>query len=159
MKMYHTAFQILKHQMEAENAVQEAFVSIAKNYKKYACLSGSKVTGLCITAVKNKCIDAIRRQRHLSEENLEDLVLYNTDTDYEPETYVECREQREMVRRLLTRLPEVYCQVLVLKYYYDYNNQEIAKQLRISKKTAEVRLYRAKKKMRELLENEGYEGN
>ena len=33
MKMYHIAFGILKHRMEAENAVQEAFVSIAKNYK------------------------------------------------------------------------------------------------------------------------------
>ena len=33
MKMYHIAFGILKHRMEAENAVQEAFDSIAKNYK------------------------------------------------------------------------------------------------------------------------------
>lgn len=52
MKMYHIAFGILKHRMEAENAVQEAFVSIAKNYTRYKEVSESGMSAICIISVK-----------------------------------------------------------------------------------------------------------
>lgn len=156
MKMYHIAFGILKHRMEAENAVQEAFVSIAKNYTRYKEVSQSGMSAICITSVK-KCIDILRNQGHLSEENPEELILYNNNIDYEPELHMERREQQEYIRYILRKLPKTQYSVLVLKYYYDLSNHEIANQLGLELKTVEMRLYRAKKKMRELLEREGYE--
>jgi DNA-directed RNA polymerase specialized sigma24 family protein len=41
-----------------------------------------------------------------------------------------------------------------LKYFYDYSNKEIAKIMNVPVKTIEMRLYRAKIKIRELWENE-----
>ncbi len=158
MKMYHIAFGILKHRMEAENAVQEAFVSIAQNYKRYGGINAGGMTALCITIVKHKCMDILRRQGHLSAENVEELVLYNENVEYEPELQLQHREQQKIIKTILEKLPETLYAVLVLKYYYDCSNHEIAKQLGLKVKTVEMRLYRAKKKMRELLEHEGYEG-
>lgn len=33
--MYHVAFRILKHQMDAENAVHEAFLKLAEHFGRY----------------------------------------------------------------------------------------------------------------------------
>ena len=70
MQMYHVAFGILKSSTEAENAVQEAFFSIARNYRNYSGIRGRKLTALCITIVRNKCLDEIRRQEHFDGKDL-----------------------------------------------------------------------------------------
>lgn len=154
LRMYHAAFGILKNQADAENAVSEAFLSIAENEKKYSKISGSKIPGLCVTIVKHKSIDILRRQKHWSEEEVENLVLYQTDPDYEPERHLERKEQGELVQRLLSQMPETLKVVLELKYLYDYSDREIAKCLGISVKAVQMRVYRAKQKMKGLLENE-----
>lgn len=152
--MYHVAFKILKHQMDAENAVHEAFLSIAENYKKYSKLSCREMTGLCVTIVKHKSIDILRKAKHLSDEEVENLVLYNEINEYEPEAAVVQKEQKDKIVWMMRQLPETLRIVLDLKYFYNYSNREIAKMLKISNKTVEMRLYRAKIKMRELLEHE-----
>ena len=156
-QMYHVAFGILKSPAEAENAVQEAFFSIARNYRTYSGICGRKLTALCITIVRNKCIDEIRRQEHFDRKDPEELVLCSMDADIQPEAHMQRREQKELLQRVMSRLPEALYTVLVLKYYQEFSIREIAKQLELSEKTVEMRLYRAKKKMKELLEQEGYE--
>ena len=64
------------------------------------------------------------------------------------------KEEYERLHRIMAQLPEVLKVTLDLKYFYDYSNKEISKILNIPVKTVEMRLYRAKIKMRELLENE-----
>lgn len=152
--MYHVAFKMLGQQMDAENAVHETFLSIAEHYKKYSKLSCREMTGLCVTIVKHKSIDILRKARHLSDEEVEKLVLYNETKEYEPEVIVEQREEKQKLIRIMKQMPETLRIVLDLKYFYDYSNREIAKILEISNKTVEMRMYRAKIKMRELLEHE-----
>lgn len=154
LRMYHAAVGILKHQMDAENAVSEAFLSIAENYKKYSKIPEHKIPGLCMAVVKHKCIDILRRQRHWSEEDVENLILYQADSEYEPEKYLERKEQGELVQRLLSQMPETLKIVLELKYFYGYSDRETAKCLGISVKAVQMRVYRAKQKMKGLLENE-----
>ena len=50
-------------------------------------------------------------------------------------------------------LPEKLRLVLELKYFHEYNNSEIADILDLSRKNVEIRLYRAKKKIKEVLQN------
>lgn len=154
LRMYHIALSMLKGQSEAENAVHEAFLSIAERFQKYAKLSSGEMTGLCITIVKNKAIDQLRLQSRYSDIELENLVMYNCVSDYEPDRYVVDKEEYEQLRGVLEKLPEVLKVVLYLKYYYDYDNREISKALNIPLKTVEMRLYRGKKKLRELLGDE-----
>lgn len=85
---------------------------------------------------------------------MESLVSYQTDPDYEPEGHLERKEQKELVQKLLSEMPEALKVVLELKYFYDYSDRKIAKCLGISVKAAQMRVYRAKQKMKGLLENE-----
>lgn len=154
LRMYHIAFSILKQQADAEDAVHEAFLSIAKNFRKYSKLSCREMQGLCVTIVKNKTIDQLRYQKRFSDEELENLVLYNEYAEFDPEKNLHQKEESAKIRRIMEQLPEVLRMTVDLKYFYDYSNQEIAKILNVSVKTVEMRLYRAKMKMRELLKHE-----
>ena len=112
------------------------------------------MTGLCVTIVKNKAIDYIRRARHISGDEIENLVLYDENVVRSPEKMAERGEQELLVERLLQKLPELLKQTMVLKYYYEYNNHEIAKLMDVPVKTIEMRLYRGKLKMREIINEE-----
>ncbi len=97
LRMLRIALGILKHQMDAENAVNDAFVSIIENYKKYSRLSAEEMSSLCIAIARNICIDILRRKEHLSGKDIEELVLNLADEDSEPEHYVMRQEQGEIV--------------------------------------------------------------
>lgn len=152
--MYYIALGMLKNPVDAENAVHEAFLSIAERYKKYFKLSCREMTGLCVTIVKNKAIDQLRARKRYSDEEIENLIIPGTYRDYEPVSYIENKEEYQHLHKMMNNLPDVLRVVLDLKYFYNYSNKEISKILNIPVKAVETRLYRAKMKMRELLEYE-----
>ena len=154
LRMYHIALSILKNPASAEDAVHEAFFSIAKNFKIYSKLSCREMEGLCVTIVKNKTIDQFRYQKRFSDEVLENLVLYNEYAEFEPERHYQDKEECVKIHNILKKLPEILRMMVDLKYFYDYSNKEIAKIMNVPVKTIEMRLYRAKIKIRELWENE-----
>lgn len=151
LKMYHIALSFLKDPAEAENAVHEAFLALAENFQKYFQKCGREMTGLCVSIVKNKAIDSIRRAKHYSEADLEELVLYEEEAK-NPERVMEKSEDNDRILNALRKVPEVYRETLVLKYYYEFDNREIAKIQGTSKKTVEMRLYRGKIKLKEAMD-------
>lgn len=84
----------------------------------------------------------------------ENLILQSTYPEYEPASCIESKEEFNQLHRIMEQLPEVLKITLDLKYFYDYSNKEISKILNIPVKTVEMRLYRAKIRLKELLENE-----
>ncbi len=154
LKMYHIALSFLKQPTEAENAVHEAFLSLAENFQKYFQKCGREMTGLCVSIVKNKAIDSIRRAKHYSEADLNEIVLYEEEAENLEEA-MEKSEESDRILNALRKVPEVYREALVLKYYYEFDNKEIAKIQGVSKKTVEMRLYRGKIKLREFMDEEG----
>lgn len=151
LKMYHVALGMLGQPSEAENAVHEAFLALAERFEKYSHLSGREMTGFCVSIVKNKAIDMIRKAGHYSEAQLDDLILTDETVFANPEDAFAGGEQAGIVQRALRQISEVYRETLILKYYYGLDNKEIAKIQNVSKKTVEMRLYRGKQKLKEIL--------
>lgn len=152
--MYHVVLGMLKNQQDAENVVHDAFLVLVENYEKYMGLSDREMTGLCITLAKNKALDLLRKQKFLTDQELDEIVLYEKNVDLLPEEHAEQTETEDTVQKALKSLPEVFKQTLVLKYYYQLDNGEIARLLDTSKKVVEMRLYRGKEKLKEVLNGE-----
>lgn len=72
-----------------------------------------------------------------------------------PEEEAIGKEEAELVRRLLRELPAAHHDILVLRYYYRLSVKEAAGILGISGNAAQVRLHRAKEKLREIWSKEG----
>lgn len=152
--MYYVALKILCNPTEAENAVHEAFLSIAEHFEEYRIKPRKVLDSICVTIAKNKALDAFRQQKRLTEAELEEVLTVHPDMKHNPERVMERDDESRRIRRIMDRLPEILRIVLDLKYYCQYSNPEIARILDIPIKTVEMRLYRAKIKLRELMKNE-----
>ena len=133
--MYYVALKILKNKEEAEDAVHGAFVKLAEKYDTYRHLTSQEMkSGL--------------------QSDLEkvDYALHG-EKDQPLENVIQEEGEKELLEAMKI-LPEKLRLVLELRYFHEYSNGEIAKILDISKKNVEIRLYRAKKKMKEVLQYE-----
>ena len=132
-KMYGVVYGMLENRYDAENAVNEAFLSIIERKEYYRGLNDSQALGLCIIIAKNKAIDILRKKKHFTDADVLEYVV-ECEQAHNPEDVALIRERREEFRRLLGLLPEALSATLVLKYYYGYSNREISKILNVQKK-------------------------
>ncbi len=150
LKMYHVARSMGQNQTDAENAVHDSFLSLAENFTKYSHLLCSEMAGLCVSIVKNKVLDSIRRANRYSEAQLEDIILYDETPEHDAPHMAELQERAAFVHKAMGEISEILRETLTLKYYYQLSNKEIAGIQGVSVKTVEMRLFRGKKKFREV---------
>lgn len=63
---------------------------------------------------------------------------------------MEQKERAMFVQKALEGISEILRETLTLKYYYELSNKEIARIQGVTVKTVEVRLFRGRKKFREV---------
>ena len=73
-----------------------------------------------------------------------------------PESALLNGEARELLRAAVEQLPEDYRKVVVLRHYEEARIADIAARLRITPNAAKLRLLRAHRALRRLLEKHGY---
>ena len=131
----------VKDAATAEDAVQETFVKAYRNLKNFRGESGEK-TWLVRIAI-NVCRDM---QRTAWFQNLGRMV--NLDEVRIPQ---EMEVRSEVVDQIM-RLPKKLKEVVLLFYYEDMNQSEIAEALGVSVTTVHRRLNKAREALRLLLE-------
>jgi RNA polymerase sigma factor (sigma-70 family) len=143
--MYNVGFRITGREEDAEDALQEAFISAFRNLSSYR---GDAAFGAWLKRiVVNKAINVLKKRK---------LELISEDENWdvsEPEPAAEYKEglSIERVKKAIERLPEGYRAVLSLYLIEGYDHDEIASILHISVSTSKSQLNRAKNKLRELL--------
>lgn len=158
-RMYHAAYGILRQKEDAENAVHDAFLKLADKFRRYEQLSEREMGGLCITIARNTAINMLQKQKKsfpVQDNKIEALYCETREKGvFFPEEMAIEKEEAELIRRLLKELPAVHHDILVLRYYYGLSIKETARILGISGNAAQVRLHRAKEKLREICSKEG----
>ncbi|MGI5901571.1 MAG: RNA polymerase sigma factor [Desulfitobacteriia bacterium] len=157
--MYKIACEILKDEHLAQDAVQEAFIKIANILNKIDEKNCNKTRALFVILVRNLSIDIYRkrkRQQGLSIQELE-IDLIDTNVSDIEETLI----REESFARIAEKIKELhlpYADILTLKYFYYYSNSQISEMLKITPENTKIRLHRAKKAFKKLLqqEQEGY---
>lgn len=72
--MFHVARQILPNEQDAEDAVQEAFLAIAKNFSKISAVDSPKTKAFVVIVTESKAIDIARKNARQGQQvPLEDL--------------------------------------------------------------------------------------
>jgi len=145
--MFYVARQILKNEQDAEDAVQEAFFSIAKNIGKISDPDSTKTKSFVVIITERKAIDILRKRRDMESIELdEELSGYEVNYDGE-----------DLLVRFILELPARYREIIILKYYMGYDLKEIARILGIQLNNARQIDQRAKAKLRALCEENGYD--
>jgi RNA polymerase sigma-70 factor (ECF subfamily) len=148
--MYNTSLRIVNDSMEAEDVMQEAFLSAFEKINTY---SGTVSFGAWLKRiVVNRSLDVLGRRKAIFEElNGHDGIRDNSieDAEYREETETKVEE----VKAAIERLPEGYRVILSLYLIEGYDHDEIAEMLNISSSTSRSQLSRAKQKLVSELKN------
>lgn len=143
--MYNVGYRITGNEEDAEDVLQEAFVSAFKNLENYR---GDATFGAWLKRiVVNKSINVIKKRREnvVAQEDEFDVPVEEAETDYMPELSV------DKVRKCIEILPDGYRTVLSLYLLEGYDHEEIAGIMGITESTSKSQLNRAKGKLKELL--------
>jgi len=151
--MLHKAYGILRDNALAEDAVSEAFIRLYKNLNKIEDPDSGRSIAFAVTIVKNVSLTMLAK---LNRQILEPLEDYQAEDAFNLEHYILGEISAQEITRLVDTLKEDLKAVFLLSFAYHLSHKEIARILKISENNVAVRLYRAKKKLSELLIKEGY---
>ena len=154
------ARRILRNEEDANDAVQDAFLSAFKGISQF---KGQAQLGTWLhRIVVNAALARLRnRQRH-PEKSIEALLPHFGEDEHQidppvpwkatPELTVQSEETRELVQRCIGELPEIYRIVLLLRDIEGLATEETAKILDTSTAVVKTRLHRARQALRSLLD-------
>lgn len=145
--MYNVGYRIVNNTEEAEDVLQEAFVSAFKNLDHYR---GDSTFGSWLKRiVVNRAINYLKKKRleRLPEDEHWDVKEEETKDELESFPFT-----AEQVRDAIEGLPDGYRTVLSLYLLEGYDHGEIAEILGITESTSKSQFNRSKKKLKEILE-------
>jgi len=155
-KVYQLCYRMLGNRHEAEDAAQEAFIRAYVNINTFN--QNRKFSTWLFRIATNLCIDKIRKKKpdyYLDAEvaGTEGLTLYSQipSKTEPPEAEVESLELQETIQREITKLPEKYRSVIVLKYIEELSLNEISEILDLPLGTVKTRIHRGREALRQQL--------
>lgn len=144
--MFYVANRILRNERDAEDAVQEAFIAVAKNISKISLENANKTRGLMVVIVERKALNILRSNRRRSEQTFDEAYFVS----YMP-------EPEGALGAAMLRLKPKYREVLYLKFYCGCSGAETARMLDMSEGMVRQTVMAAKHALREELAKEGIE--
>jgi RNA polymerase sigma-70 factor (ECF subfamily) len=147
---------LVKDEWVADDLLQETFLRVQQNIKSLR--DPSKLSSWIFRIAHNLCQDHFRRlkksrnEERIDQEETEDFkgALIQKGPDVQKE--LEQRQMGECVQDQIRLLPESLQTVLVLFDIMEFSHQEIAEILEITVENVKVRLHRARKKLKLILE-------
>ncbi len=145
--MYNVGYRIVNNEEEAEDVLQEAFISAFRNLSHYR---GDATFGSWLKRiVVNKAINYLKKRQleRLPEDEKWDVRDEEVVDELEHFPFTV-----DKVKRAIASLPDGYRAVLSLYLLEGYDHGEIGEILGISESTSKSQFNRSKKKLKELLE-------
>lgn len=151
--MYNVAIRFLKNSENAEDIIQESFLSAFKNISQFK----AEVTfGAWLKKiVVNNCINHLKKKQ-LEVIALEEINVIPFEGDNDDNWNFEEELVLEDVKTEINKLPDKYKFVVMLYLIEGYDHEEISQILNISIIASRTQLMRGKIKLRELLKQKGY---
>jgi len=146
--MYNVGYRIVNNADEAEDVLQEAFISAFKSLHHYR---GDSTFGAWLKRiVVNKAINHVSKRKF---ERIPEDDHWDIGEEVQKDEFEDFPFTVERVKRAIELLPDGYRMVLSLYLLEGYDHQEIAEILKITESTSKSQVNRSKKKLKEILES------
>jgi RNA polymerase sigma-70 factor (ECF subfamily) len=157
-RLFRTAWSILKDRGEAEEAVQSAYLSAFANLEDFA--GRSSLSTWLTRIVINEALGRLRAQKRRRGQ-LENAGVAMLD-DYRqalmrgsdapaPDMELAREQMRRLLEHAVGSLPDAFRSVFVLREVEGLSSEETAELLEIPAATVKTRLFRARRKLQEIL--------
>ena len=143
--MLRLAFRVLGDERDAEDAVHDAFESVARNLDHLRAPEDPKTRGYIMVVTERKAIDLLRARRRLETDELDEDTSSIEFPDAGGNGLAWC----------MTKLPPRYREILLLRFVYGYSMRETAELMDIPFTTVGKLSQRAKERLYEICRREG----
>lgn len=151
-RMVHTAFSVLGNEEDAEDAVHDTFIKIARNMRSIGDPDSGEALSYVLKAAKNTAINLSQknaaRNKHIQLENVENI----SDGQFFEELRIQ--ENYGEVVASIRSLNDTYRDVLFYYFVEGMKAKDIADLLGRSNSAVQQQIIRGKKKLLEMLEND-----
>jgi RNA polymerase sigma factor (sigma-70 family) len=145
--MFNVAYRMVNDEDDAEDVLQEAFISAFNHLASYR---GDSTFGAWLKRiVVNKAINQIQKKKW---ERIPEDDRWDVKEEEQPDMLEGFPFTVEKVRSAIEALPDGYRMVLSLYLLEGYDHSEIAEIMGITESTSKSQFNRAKKKLKEILE-------
>jgi RNA polymerase sigma-70 factor (ECF subfamily) len=150
--MFKVANKILKNESDAEDAVNEAFLRIARNFSKIRDIHNKQSRKFAIVIVENIAKNIYGNKRDKAEHSIDDFDDLCDEEDIEND--IEIKASVEILQKALRMLPDRYYSVLYMTLNCGYTITETSTLLDLTRENAKKIYARAKRKIKEITESE-----
>jgi len=151
--MYNVAMRLLKNPDNADDVVQESFLSAFKNIHQF---KGEVTFGAWLKKIViHKCLNHLKK-KELDVISLDESQAYNTEKEETDNWEFDSLIVLDDVKKSIDKLPDKYKFVVMLYLIEGFDHEEISEVLDISIVASRTQLMRGKIKLRQLLKRQGY---
>ena len=146
--VYNLCYRMLGEPGAAEDAAQETFLRAYQNLHRY---DNSRAFGTWILSIAaHYCIDQLRKKKFtmfsMDAENDDGTTFELPDVSaLDPEAESVKSEQRDRLHLLLKDLDTTDRAAVIMRYWYDFSEVEIAKSLNLTVSAVKSRLHRSRR--------------
>ena len=149
---WYVANQLLGDAHLAEDAVQDAFLALTRHLDKVEDVENPRTRKFLMTIVKSKAVDILRKQH--GETSVDELPVEPADPGQDVLDHYITKENYNHLISCILELDEAYRVIFEYKFVHQLQDREIAELLDITPKLVNVRYFRARKKLQQMLEKE-----
>jgi RNA polymerase sigma-70 factor (ECF subfamily) len=146
--LYSFCIYMIKDETESNDMVQETFLRF---YRNIAAFDPEKeVRSFLFKIANNLCIDFLRKKKPVYFGSIPETDFFENTVD------MICKNQEEKILyNAVEKLPETQKKAVLLRYRAELKYSEIAEIMDKTESSVEALLIRARKKLRDILNNSG----
>ena len=151
---YGLALRIVRDQALAEDAVQDAFMTVWRTAASFRA-DRAKPTTWILTLVHRRAVDVVRREERRRAAPLVEGMEVPEERALAADEEIALTDRRRLVQEALRQLPDEQREALELAYYGGLTQSELADRLSVPLGTIKSRMFTGLRRLRDLLAEAG----
>ncbi|MBE5787244.1 MAG: sigma-70 family RNA polymerase sigma factor [Clostridiales bacterium] len=147
--MYAQALQITRRGQEAQDVVSDSMMALIKKYDLLCTFPCNKLRSYIVITVKHVALNLYRSKKR--EQPTEDTVLAQFPGKDQPDEHLMEQAGVERIKNALLQLPPREKDIMLMRYFREMSDEEIAQELDIRAVSVRVHLSRARKHLMEIM--------
>ena len=152
VRVYRFSLRITGNATLAEDIVSEVFLDVWRRADGFK--ANSQVSTWLLAIARNKSLSALRRRVDAPLED--DRVATVEDPADDPEVMVHNKDRSALIQKCLSQLSTAQREVIDLVYYHEKSVEEVAQIVGAPASTVKTRMFYARQRMGELLNDAGF---
>jgi RNA polymerase sigma-70 factor (ECF subfamily) len=151
VRVYRFVLRLVRNEATAEDLISDVFLDVWRQAAKFE--GRSAVSTWMLSIARFKALSVLRRrpEEELDEETADTIA----DQADDPEVVLAKKDKGAVLRQCLTKLSAEHREIVDLVYYHEKSVEEVAGIVGIPEATVKTRMFYARKKLSELLKEQG----